>query len=220
MFSVSTAAKASKANGASLVAKLTYPSGSLGTQANISVAKFELPRQLPSRLTTIQKACVAKVFEANPAGCPAASAVGRVVVHTPILPVALTGPAYLVSHGGEAFPQLVMVLQGYGVTLDVAASIFISKAGITSITVEVCAGCSHSLRSSWILRWVLIRRWRLTCPRRRKNFCGQNLVMPTSYTAQNGNGYHPEHEDHHHGLPQAQEDHQTQEGQRQEEEVV
>ena len=55
-------------------------------------------------------------------------------MHTPILPVALTGPAIFVSHGGEAFPSLTMVLQGDGVTIELVGTTFISKAGITSTT--------------------------------------------------------------------------------------
>jgi uncharacterized repeat protein (TIGR01451 family) len=133
-FAVSTAGKTSKANGASLHVKLTYPSGTPGTYANIHSVKVELPKALPSRLTTLQKACTAAQFEANPAGCPAASVIGHAKAITPILPVPLEGPAYFVSHGGEAFPSLIIVLQGYGVTLDLVGTTFISKSGITSST--------------------------------------------------------------------------------------
>ncbi len=133
-FSVSTSGKTSKADGASLTAKVSYPSVPQGTDADIAKVKVELPVRLPSRLTTLQKACTAAQFEANPAGCPAASFIGHAVVHTQLLPVPLEGPAIFVSHGGEAFPSLEIVLQGDGVTVDLVGATFISKAGITSTT--------------------------------------------------------------------------------------
>jgi hypothetical protein len=103
-FAVSTSGKTSKANGASLAVKLSYPSAPFGTYANIAKAKVSLPKQLPSRLTTIQKACTAAVFAQSPANCPAGSVLGHAKVITPLVPVPLEGPAYFVSHGGEAFP--------------------------------------------------------------------------------------------------------------------
>jgi uncharacterized repeat protein (TIGR01451 family) len=126
--------KNSRADGAALKVKIAYPSAPQGTQANIHYVRVELPRHLPSRLTTLQKACLSTVFEANPASCPAASAVGHATAITPILPVPLTGPAYFVSYGNAKFPELVIVLQGYGVTIYVHGETFISKQGITSST--------------------------------------------------------------------------------------
>jgi hypothetical protein len=41
---------------------------------------------------------------------------------------------YFVSNGGEAFPNLVIVLQGDGVTVDLTGDTYISKTGITSTT--------------------------------------------------------------------------------------
>ena len=131
-FSVSTSAKTNRTDGASLTAKLTVP-GALGTQANISRVKVELPEGLPSRLPTLQKACTAAQFETNPAGCPPASIIGHAKAITPILPVPLEGPAYFVSHGGEGWPSLVLVLQGYGITIDLTGSTLIHN-GITSTT--------------------------------------------------------------------------------------
>jgi hypothetical protein len=133
-FTVSTSGRTSKANGASLDAKVIYPSFTAGSESNIAYVKVELPKQLPSRLTTLQKACVAAVFETNPASCPSQSVVGIVKATTPVLPVALEGPVYFVSHGGEAFPSLIVVLQGDGVRVDLTGSTFISKSGVTSST--------------------------------------------------------------------------------------
>jgi hypothetical protein len=138
-FKVSTSGKTSRKDGASLDAKILYPTGELGdnqasSQSNIKSVKVDLPKQLPSRLTTLQKACTAATFSANPANCPEDSRVGSATAVTPVLPVTLTGPAYFVSYGGAKFPELVVVLQGYGVTVDLHGETFISKAGITSST--------------------------------------------------------------------------------------
>ena len=132
VFKASTSGKTSRKNGASLHVTLAYPKAPDGTQANIRSVKVNLPKQLPSRLTTLQKACTDSTFNANPASCPAGSRVGTATAITPILPVPLTGPAYFVSHGGAKFPELIVVLQGYGITIDLHGETFISKAGITS----------------------------------------------------------------------------------------
>lgn len=131
-FTVTTSGHTSRANGASLDARIQVPHGA--AQANFARVKVELPKALPSRLSTLQKACTAAVFQANPAACPPASLVGYAKATTPLLPVALSGPAYFVSHGGEAFPSLIVVLEGYGVRVDLTGSTFISKKGITSST--------------------------------------------------------------------------------------
>ena len=190
-FKVTTAAKTSKANGASLSVKILYPTGTLpdnqaSSQANIASVKVDLPKQLPSRLTTLQKACTAAVFEANPASCPAASVVGHATAITPQLPVPVTGPAYFVSHGGEAFPSLIVVLQGYGITIDLVGTTFISKQGITSSTFKQVPD-------------VPITSFELVLPqgkysaltsnlpaKDRYSFCTSKLAMPTAFTAQNG----------------------------------
>jgi len=46
----------------------------------------------------------------------------------------LSGPAYFVSHGASRFPELVLVLQGDGVTVDLSSETSISHAGVTSST--------------------------------------------------------------------------------------
>ncbi|HEY7829308.1 MAG TPA: hypothetical protein VIC06_01940 [Solirubrobacteraceae bacterium] len=128
----STVGKASKKNGAGLKVKIVE---GVAGEANAHLVKVDLPAQLPSRLTTIQKACTLAQFEGNPAGCPAASVVGTATASTPVLPVAVSGPAFLVSHGGAGFPDLVVVLQGDGVTFDLIGATNI-KQGITSSTFQ------------------------------------------------------------------------------------
>ena len=113
-FKAATSAKTSKANGASLKRRSTQAAG----QANIKSVKVQLPKALPSRLTTLQKACPAATFEANPFNCPSGSFVGGARANTPTLPGKLTGPAILVSHGGAAFPDLDLVLEANGVRVD------------------------------------------------------------------------------------------------------
>jgi hypothetical protein len=179
-FKVSTSGKTSRANGASLNVKLTYPKAPFGSQANIKSVKVDLPKQLPSRLTTLQKACPAKTFEANPAGCQADSIVGHATAITPLIPVPLTGPAYFVSYGGAKFPELVIVLQGYGVTLDLHGETFISKAGITSSTFRTVPDAPVG---SFELN---LPEGKYSALAANGNLCKSKLVMPTAFTAQNG----------------------------------
>ncbi len=180
IFSVSTNGKTSRANGASLNVKLTYPKAPFGSQANIGKVKVDLPKQLPSRLTTLQKACPVATFEANPASCPADSRIGSATATTPVLPVHLEGPAYFVSHGGQKFPELIVALSGEGVTVYLHGETFISPAGITSSTFRTIPD-------------VPIGVFELKLPQgpdsalaANGNLCATKLVMPTIFVAANG----------------------------------
>jgi hypothetical protein len=92
----------------------------------------------------------------------------------------LTGPAIFVSHGGKAFPNLDLVLQGEGVTIVLVGDTFIDKNGVTSSTfssvpdvpvrrfdVDLPAGPNSALSASGDL-------------------CASPLFMPTTMTGQNG----------------------------------
>jgi hypothetical protein len=179
-FSAQTSAKTSKANGASLLFKLAYPANAVTSEAWFSKMKFDIPKQLPARLTTIQKACVAKVFEANPAACPAASNIGRAVVHTPILPVPVEGPVYFVSYGGQKFPEVVLVLQGDGVTVDLHGETNISKAGVTSAVFRSVPDVPFETAEVYVPTGPFSEFTALG------NVCAQNLMMPVAFTPQNG----------------------------------
>ncbi|MHB8242610.1 MAG: hypothetical protein ACYDHN_11520, partial [Solirubrobacteraceae bacterium] len=85
----STSGRTSKAAGAALTVRVAQRSG----EADIRNVDVSLPKQLPSRLTTLQKACEEAQFAANPAGCPAGSIVGTAVAQTPLLATPLSGPA-------------------------------------------------------------------------------------------------------------------------------
>jgi hypothetical protein len=184
---VSTAARSSKANGASLFFKIAYPKGAQGKQSWFSEAKFDLPKQLPARLTTLQKACLASVFETNPASCPPASLIGHAVVHTPVLPVPLAGPVYFVSHGGAKFPDAVIVLQGDGVTVDLTGETFINgKTGITSATFRNTPDVPFENIEVSIPTGPFSEFGANLPAKAKGSFCGQKLVMPTLFKAQNG----------------------------------
>ncbi len=180
IFSVSTAGKTSRAKGASLNVKLTYPKAPFGTQANIGKVKVDLPKQLPSRLTTLQKACPDTTFDANPALCPPDSRIGSATATTPVLPVHLEGPAYFVSHGGAKFPELIVALSGEGVTVYLKGETFINPAGITSSTFRTIPD-------------VPIGTFELKLPQgtdsalaANGDLCTSKLVMPTTFVGANG----------------------------------
>jgi hypothetical protein len=211
-FTVSTSGRTSRRNGASLQVKIAYPKGSMTSEANIHSVKVELPKKLPSRLQTLHEACLYTVFNANPANCPAASRVGFAKAVTPLLPVPLTGPAYFVSYGGAKFPELVIVLQGYGVTIDLHGETFINeKTSVTTSTFKTAPdqpiesfeitlpeGSHSALAANGNLcantRVVTVKHrvtitthgHRHTVMRRTRKRVAAPLLMPTIITAQDG----------------------------------
>jgi hypothetical protein len=214
-FSVSTQGNGTrKGNGASLTVKVTSKQGPTlkpgEEEANIKKVDVQLPIVLPARLTTIQKACLAATFEVNPAQCPAASVVGIAIAHTPVLNVPLEGPAILVSHGNQAFPDLVVVLQGEGITVQLTGNINIKKgitynrfealpdAPISSFELTVPEGPFSALsgignlckptKEAAVTKRITVRKNGRTLHqvRKVKALVPSPLIMPTTITGQNG----------------------------------
>jgi hypothetical protein len=177
-FAASSPTAPSRAKGASLVVSYTQPNH----QANIKSVAATLPKELPSRLTTLHNACTEGVFAggSNYKSCPAGSKVGSATVATPVLPEKLTGPAYLVSHGGAAFPDLDLILEGdHGVKVILEGNTQI-KNGITTSTFASVPD-------------VPVSSFELNLPTGPNSalgsfgsLCAKPLYMPTTITAQSG----------------------------------
>jgi hypothetical protein len=185
--SVSTAGVASKKNGTSLSFKIAYPKGAMGTESWFDEAKFDIPKQLPARLSTIQQACLAATFETDRAACPKHSVIGHALVHTPVLPTPLQGPVYFVSYGGAKFPDAVLVLQGDNVNIELHGNTFIDgSTGVTSATFKALPDVPfESIEVS--LPAGEYSEFGANLPAKdRFDFCGQKLTMPTYFKAQNG----------------------------------
>ncbi len=180
-FSATTISRTSKAGGASLRVRVASSPG----QANIAKVKVSLPKQLPSRLTTLQRACVDAVFKSDPAHCPAESVIGTATAETPLLARPLTGPAILVSHGGAAFPDVVIVLQGEGVVLNLDGNTDIKK-GVTTSTFNSVPDAPISTFTLALPRGPHSIFATNLPAKARGILCGQKLVMPTTITGQNG----------------------------------
>jgi hypothetical protein len=175
-FGATSNAKTSRPNGAALVTHVNIPSSSI---ANIKSVLVTVPKQLPSRNSTLKNACLEATFNANPSNCPSNSKVGTARIKTPVLPGQLMGPAYFVSHGGAAFPDLDLVVSGDGVTVILVGNTNISK-GVTTTNFKT-------------LPDVPFTGFELNLPTGPNsavaavgNICKQSLVMPTTITAQNG----------------------------------
>ena len=179
--SAQTQGKTSKAAGASLALQFTSHTG----EAHVAKTILTIPAVLPARLTTIQKACIAATFEADPAACPEGSDIGTAVVHTPVLKSPLTGPIYLVSHGNAAWPDAELVLQGEGITVILDGQTAIKKGVTTSSFLAVPDTPFETVEAT--LPEGAHSALTTNLPfKDHYSLCGQHLTIPTALTGQNG----------------------------------
>ena len=181
---ISTSGHSSKKDGSSLTFKISYPKAPLGTQSWFSEAKFVIPKQLPAQLKTIQQACLATTFETDRAACPAHSIIGHATVHTQLIPEPLTGPVYFVSFGSAKFPDAVMVLNGYGITVELRGETYIHN-GITSATFRGTPDVPFESIEVTLPQGEYAE-FGTNLGLGKYDFCGHNLKVPTELKAQNG----------------------------------
>jgi hypothetical protein len=136
-------------------------------------------------LPTIQKACLASVFETNPAACDQGSLIGMATIDTPVLRNPLSGPAYLVSHGNAAFPDVEFVLQGEGIKLILDGKTQI-KHGITYSKFESAPDAPFTTFETVLPAGLHSALTANVAERKHYDLCGETLEMPTTITAQDG----------------------------------
>src|SRR5664280_900928 len=107
------------------------------------------------------------------------SVIATAIVHTPVLKSPLTGPAYFVSHGGAAFPDVEMILQGEGVTLVVDGKTQIKK-GVTFSRFETVPDAPFTSFE------FIAPQGPFSLFTANGNLCAIEVKMPTTLTAQNG----------------------------------
>jgi hypothetical protein len=111
--------------------------------------------------------------------------IGYATIHTPVLSNPLSGPAYLVSHGGAAFPDVEFVLQGEGITLVLDGKTDI-KHGITYSRFESTPDAPFTVFETVLPagpHGVLTPN---VAEREDFSLCKASLQMPTEITGQNG----------------------------------
>ncbi len=185
-FAVATNGRTSKANGASLDARVTYPPFKAGGEANIAYVKVAAAQTTALAADDAAEGVPGRDIQRQPGRVP-----GRVGDrHRPRIDAGAAGrtgrPGDFVSHGGEAFPSLVVVLQGEGVRVDLTGTTFISKTGITSSTFKTVPDVPVSSFELYLPEGPY------SALAANANLCAAQakLKMPTEFVAQNGATIH------------------------------
>jgi hypothetical protein len=157
----------------------------LDFQTNLRSITVGFPRQLSPRLSTIQGACPAATFAADPGLCPRTAVIGNAEVRTPIFESILEGSAYLVSRGAEALPRIVLVLGTRGTTFELFGSLHVSRQGATSATFAAMPDAPISKFSLALPKGPHSAFGANVLGGERGTLCGRRLTMPTTLTGYN-----------------------------------
>lgn len=130
----STQAQASEqGDGAGIDIDMSEPASPVATIRSVAV---ELPSRLRPRLIAVQHACLLRAQAISTAECSAQSVVGRATVRSPLTAQPLSGPVYLIAHGGTTVPSLVARLQQEGLEVDLEGKLGISSKDVISATFD------------------------------------------------------------------------------------
>jgi hypothetical protein len=122
-------------------------------EASQQSTKVTMPAGLQPNPAVLQNLCQPGQVAG---GCPANSRVGTARANSPLLPLPLTGPVYVVARPGEALPKLVVQLRGI-LNIDLEGAVTLADGGrlattftglpntpVTSFALELIGGNADS----------------------------------------------------------------------------
>jgi hypothetical protein len=145
-------------------------------QSNLKNVAVKLPKSLGVAVSSITVCTPAQL---NSNTCPAASQVGTANAVSPLLPLPLSGPVFIVG-SGTGLPALAVRLSGNGVNINVDAQTTLTKAGQVINTFPAVPDVALS---SFVLTLHGGKTGLLTAT---KNLCTASKKASTNVLAQNG----------------------------------